>query len=113
MKLTPKIVQKTWGYESIFYNKLYCAKVLTINPNQKTSYHYHPIKHETITVVAGIANININGKNNIVEVGQSVLLEPNTPHYIHNISSELPLLIAEASTKDDPSDSIRIPKCHN
>jgi quercetin dioxygenase-like cupin family protein len=108
MKQIPKIIQKSWGYESIFYNDLYCAKTLTINPDQKTSYHYHPVKHETITVVSGIANININGKNNILEQNQSVVLEPNTPHYIHNISSKLPLLIAEASTKDDPQDSIRI-----
>jgi mannose-6-phosphate isomerase-like protein (cupin superfamily) len=108
MKQIPKIIQKSWGYESIFYNDLYCAKTLTINPDQKTSYHYHPVKHETITVVSGIANININGKNNILEQNQSVVLEPNTPHYIHNMSSKLPLLIAEASTKDDSQDSIRI-----
>ena len=108
MKLTPKIVQKSWGYESIFYNDKYCSKTLTIYPNQKTSYHYHPVKHEVITVVSGIANICINGRNNILEQNQSVMLEPNTPHFIHNISSELPLLLAEASTKDNPEDSIRV-----
>lgn len=108
MKLTPKIVQKSWGFESIFYNDKYCAKTLTINPDQKTSYHYHPIKHEVITVVSGVANVNIDGNDNILEQNQSVMLAPNTPHYIHNISSKLPLVIAEASTKDNAQDSIRI-----
>jgi mannose-6-phosphate isomerase-like protein (cupin superfamily) len=108
MKLIPKIVQKSWGFESIFYNDKYCAKTLTIYPNQKTSYHYHPIKHEVITVVSGIANINISGNDNILEQNQSVMLPPNTAHYIHNISSKLPLVLAEASTKDNAEDSIRI-----
>lgn len=108
MKLKPKIVQKSWGFESIFYNDKYCAKTLTINPNQKTSYHYHPVKHEVITVMTGIANIHIDGNDNILKQNQSVMLEPNTPHYIHNISSKLPLVLAEASTKDSPEDSIRI-----
>ena len=108
MKLIPKIVEKTWGYESIFYNDKYCAKTLTIYPNQKTSYHYHPIKHETITIVSGVANIVISGNNNVLTENQSVLIEPNTPHSIHNLSSELNLLIAEASTKDHEKDSIRI-----
>lgn len=108
MKIKPKIVFKSWGFESIFYNSQYCAKTLTINPLQKTSYHYHKTKHEVITVVSGNANIHIDGKDNILTQNQSVVLEPNTPHYIQNTSSKIPLLLAEASTKDDPKDSIRI-----
>jgi mannose-6-phosphate isomerase-like protein (cupin superfamily) len=108
MKLQPKIVKKSWGFESIFYNDLYCAKTLTVYPDKKTSYHYHVDKHETITVVSGVANINIDGTDNVLTENMSVLISPNTPHFIHNISSKYNLLIAEASTKDNQKDSIRI-----
>jgi mannose-6-phosphate isomerase-like protein (cupin superfamily) len=113
MKIVPKIINKTWGYEYIFYNNEYCSKTLTIYPNQKTSYHYHPIKHEVITVVSGVANIVISGNNYILNQNQSVLIQPNTPHSISNLSLEENLLIAEASTKDNQSDSIRINSCLN
>lgn len=108
MKIKPNIIFKTWGYEKIFYNELYCAKTLTLHPDEKTSMHFHPKKHETITVVSGIANVNIQGKDNVLIENESVIIEPGTKHYIHNLSGSHNLLIAEASTKDSTDDSIRV-----
>lgn len=43
-----KTVLKGWGREDwIQNNQLYCAKLMTLNPYKKCSWHFHWVKDET------------------------------------------------------------------
>lgn len=112
IKIVPKVINKTWGEERIFYNGDYCSKALIIAPGESTSFHYHPIKDETMTVVSGSAQIKVGNYINYVEYFlselDSVRIPPGVSHKIYNSSNSKKLIIMEASTHDDPADSIRI-----
>ena len=108
----PTLVNKSWGYEKIYYNQDYCSKVLVIAPGASTSNHYHPLKHETMIVTSGEALIEFVSNGNVtqhfLQELDSVIIPPNTPHRIYNNSSANKLIIVESSTPDSPEDSIRI-----
>ena len=108
----PRLVNKSWGYEKIYYNNIYCSKALVINPGASTSNHYHPLKHETMVVTSGQALIEFNSNGNVtqhfLQELDSVIIPPNTPHKIYNNSAANKLIIMEASTPDNPQDSIRM-----
>lgn len=106
--MTTKIIEKTWGHEAIVYNNEYCVKTLSISPASKTSQHYHRIKHETMTVVSGVAYMHFVNKTVVLHEGKSIIIEPKTTHCIENPSSTLPLLIVESSTFDSAEDSVRV-----
>lgn len=112
IKLSSNIVNKTWGEERIFYNGAYCSKALIIAPGESTSFHYHPVKDETMTVVSGSAQIKVGDYTNYTEYFlselDSVRIPPGVSHKIYNSSNSKKLIIMEASTRDDPIDSIRI-----
>jgi mannose-6-phosphate isomerase-like protein (cupin superfamily) len=112
LKLDPQVVSKDWGEERIFYNGNYCSKCLIIAPGASTSFHYHPLKDETMTVVSGSAQIRVGDYTNYTEYFlsdlDSVRIPPGVSHKIYNSSNSKKLIIMESSTHDDPIDSIRI-----
>jgi len=107
-------VNKGWGYELIIADeKDYCGKILHFNKNERTSMHYHSLKHETFYVLSGEFDIEIINTRDAthqifhMECGMKMIMPQNTPHRIISITKGE---IIEFSTHDDPLDSYRIDK---
>ena len=111
---TPLEIPKRWGGEKIYHNnKLYCAKLLTIEPNSCTSMHFHLEKHETmINVDKGILYIDyiVDKEVQTAEVKQweSFIIAPGLPHKLR--AEEEIVRLIEASTISHDDDSIRLPE---
>ena len=101
-----KKIKKPWGEEIIIENnKFYSLKKLTMNSNSRCSLQYHKKKIETIFVLEGVLNIEINKKNISLMPGESVTIKAGE---IHRMSaSDTDALYLESSTPD-LEDVIRI-----
>lgn len=120
--VTPATVDKRWGNEKIYVNgdpvyntdktSTYCMKMITIHPGQYTSSHLHVNKHETLLVISGVLRIVHKDElgddiHTILSVGEGFVVPPGLIHRLENIG-DTNLVIIEASTPDDPADSIRV-----
>jgi quercetin dioxygenase-like cupin family protein len=55
-----KVVEKPWGYELIWaHTDRYVGKVLHIKKGECLSYQYHRVKDETIRLLAGTMEIDL------------------------------------------------------
>jgi mannose-6-phosphate isomerase len=55
-----KLVEKPWGFELIWaHTDRYVGKVLHINKGESLSYQFHRIKDETIRLLAGVLELDI------------------------------------------------------
>lgn len=107
----PTIIEKRWGREYIYWNREYCMKRLEINPFCRGSLHFHVKKHETLHVVQGELVLEYNdGKGEssgkLLYPGESYVVPPGFQHRL--CAGKEKLIIIEASTFDDPLDSIRV-----
>ena len=106
-----EITEKPWGNENLIFQGFgYAVKKITLNPNQKTSLHYHEIKHETIMVLEGELRIYINNKIDEPEIlvltsGDYLAIEPEVIHQMSTNSSKA--VYFEAQT-DHLTDVIRL-----
>ncbi len=108
--------QKSWGWEEwIVNNDLYCGKRLHFHKaGGQTSLHFHVNKHETMFVEKGEFEIwRIDTKSatehvNYLEMGESIVIPPNTPHRI--VAVQPNSILVEFSTHHENSDSYRIKK---
>jgi quercetin dioxygenase-like cupin family protein len=106
-----EITEKPWGNENLIFQGFgYAVKKITLNPNQKTSLHYHEIKHETIMVLEGELRIYVDDKinaPNVVVLTTGDYLAIN-PEIIHQMSTDAsPAVYFEAQT-DHLTDVIRL-----
>jgi mannose-6-phosphate isomerase-like protein (cupin superfamily) len=54
------IVEKPWGYEIIWaHTDRYVGKVLHINKGESLSYQYHVVKDETIRLLTGVLEMDV------------------------------------------------------
>ncbi len=120
--ITPAIVDKRWGNEQIYINNdvhdtkqtsTYCMKKIVILAGCETSSHFHINKHETLMVIDG--SLLVQYKNGDGSPDQFIHLTPGEafcipPGLIHKLiaDQELGCIIVEASTPDEPTDSIRV-----
>lgn len=86
-------------------NAKYCKKLLIVLPGQKNPEHYHKKKKETFFVLAGCADIVVDGVSNILNRGDLITLEPKQ---VHSISSTCGAVIEELSTTHKGNDSYYI-----
>lgn len=109
-------VQKVWGSETwIVNNEKYCGKMLMVLTGRHTSMHFHSLKHETMFCCEGAFDIwfvDENGDRVLrrLEKGQSIVIEPNTPHEIWGASDAGVNIMFEFSTQHFDSDSYRVSK---
>ena len=55
-----EIVQKPWGYEVIWaHTERYVGKILHINKGESLSYQYHVVKDETIRLLTGVLEMDV------------------------------------------------------
>lgn len=85
-------------------NRSYCKKLVIVLPGQKHPTHYHKIKEETFQLLWGDLEIKLyDNQTTILKPGDSLLVEPNTPH---SFSSENGAIIEEVSTTHIKGDSV-------
>ncbi len=59
----PTRVEKPWGYELIWaHTERYVGKVLHINKGESLSYQYHRIKDESIHLLRGVMELEVEDK---------------------------------------------------
>ena len=80
-----KIVDKPWGYEIIWaHTDRYVGKVLHINKGESLSYQYHRVKDETIRLLSGVLemDIELNGKKDKLRLvpGEGLHIVPGMKH---------------------------------
>jgi len=60
----------------------------TVSPGIKTQAHRHRKSEELYHITQGSGRMALGARTFDVEVGDTVLVPPGTPHYIENISNE-------------------------
>ncbi len=97
-----KKVGKPWGYELIWaHTDRYVGKVLHIQKGESLSYQYHRLKDETVHLLRGLLNleIEVDGERKVLR------LEPGdcfhvTPGMKHRMSAIEECDVLEVSTPE-------------
>lgn len=64
-------------------------QIETVNPRGPAEpEHVHPHQESSATVLAGTLHFRIRGRVQVVRVGETVVIPPNTPHYFWNEGEE-------------------------
>lgn len=85
-----KRVEKPWGYELIWaHTEKYVGKILHINKGESLSYQYHEIKDETIHLLSGAMELEVeaDGQRRTLSLkpGNSFHIEPRMKHRMRAI----------------------------
>jgi mannose-6-phosphate isomerase-like protein (cupin superfamily) len=97
-----KKIDKPWGYELIWaHTDRYVGKVLHIREGESLSYQYHRVKDETICLLSGILDleIEVDGERKVLR------LEPEdcfhiTPRMKHRMIAIEECDVLESSTPE-------------
>jgi mannose-6-phosphate isomerase len=78
-------VNKPWGYEIIWaHTDRYVGKILHINHGESLSYQFHRVKDETIRLLSGVLEMDIetNGERQKVRLapGEGLHIVPGMKH---------------------------------
>lgn len=74
-----KTVDKPWGYELIWaHTERYVGKILHINKGESLSYQYHRVKDETIRLLAGTMELDVE----VNRARQTLKLKPGDCFHI-------------------------------
>jgi len=85
-------------------NRSYCKKLVIVLPGQQHPTHFHKVKEETFQLLWGDLEIKLfDNQINIMKPGDSLLVEPTTPH---SFVSESGAIIEEVSTTHIKGDSV-------
>jgi mannose-6-phosphate isomerase len=82
---TPRRVDKPWGYELIFaHTERYVGKILHVHPGEALSLQYHERKDETLYLVAGEVELQVEEDGALVRhdlrPGETYRIRPHTRH---------------------------------
>lgn len=80
---------RPWGrYEVLHESKSHKVKCIWVSPGKRLSYQRHKFRAEHWFIVAGQAEVTIDGKKKILGLGDSVDFSIGVLHRIHNIGHE-------------------------
>ena len=97
-----KMIQKPWGSEEILTNNNnYLFKKLYMKKNFRCSLQYHKKKIETIYVLSGLLEIQIDNKFNLLKKGNSITIMNNVKHRMKALRDNTYYLEASSSHIDD------------
>lgn len=100
--VTGKIVGKPWGHELIWaHTDRYVGKILHINKGESLSYQYHVVKDETIRLLTGALEMDVECDG----VRQTLRLQPGdclhiVPGMKHRMSAVEDCDVLEVSTPE-------------
>ena len=104
-----KEVVKLWGTELWHHNdSQYCMKTLMIRSGAQSSLHYHRVKRETFLCVQGTVRVDVGDRQVWLMAGESVTIEPGTPHRFWSANVARTAVVVEASTTHSDEDVVRI-----
>ena len=96
--LIQKTIFRPWGnYHSIAKGTNWQVKKIIVKPNESLSLQMHNFRSEHWVVVSGIALVEINGKEKILDANQSIYIPPKSKHRLTN-SGEEPLILIEVQS---------------
>ena len=101
--LMPRIDRKPWGYEEIWHveGSPYVLKRLYVFADKRLSKQYHRVKDETIVLLSGHAEIEIDDRVVKLMPNQAIHVPPRTVHRIHAVHHDAILMEASTNELDD------------
>lgn len=100
-------VEKTWGEEIWLVNcEQYCGKLLILDRDATSSYHYHKLKKETFYAIEGYVLLTVEGKEHfLAPFTRAKTIEPGKLHKFYGITEAV---ILEISTHHSEEDVVRL-----
>ena len=100
-------VEKVWGEEVILINSpKYCGKLLIVDKNAISSYHYHKTKQETFFAIEGYVSLTVEGKEELLApFTRPKTIMPGEKHKFKGVSEAV---ILEVSTQHSDDDVVRL-----
>ncbi|NQU58422.1 MAG: mannose-1-phosphate guanylyltransferase/mannose-6-phosphate isomerase [Rhodospirillales bacterium] len=96
----PAVVQRPWGtYEGIQQGARHQVKHIVVKPGEKLSLQYHHHRSEHWTVVAGAAEVTIDGMVRMLKADESVYIPVGATHRLYNPGRE-PMHLIEVQCGD-------------
>src|ERR687895_1929455 len=98
------IVEKPWGKVTTYaLNQPSSVRVITIEPGQETSEHYHQLRDEMWVVLDDGLRVQIGNRVVDAEPGEEFVVQAEEPHRISNTGSRRGrvLEIAHGCTTED------------
>ncbi len=96
---------KPWGYEKIVIStEKYLTKELYIREGYQTSFHYHEVKDETLSITKGSGYVQFEDRKEYYRKNDNIRIKPRVPHTIVAMENTL---LQEVSTPH-PVDTVRI-----
>ena len=84
-----KVFKKPWGYEFLIFSNDYISVIiLFLNSYGSTSFHCHPKKKTSITVLKGRIKIDLTNKSHILKKNSIMDLGKGIFHKSSNLSSD-------------------------
>jgi mannose-6-phosphate isomerase len=82
-----RVVEKPWGRELwLVVEGEYAGKVLEVRKGCRLSLQYHERKRESMYVLEGRLKLLVDGREELLEVGDSVTIEPEEVHRLEALS---------------------------
>ena len=101
-----KIIKKPWGHEIIIENNnKYLFKKLYMKKNARCSLQYHKFKVETIYVISGLLEIQINNKFHKLGKGEFLTIKNKVKHRMKALKNNT---FYTESSSPHPNDVIRL-----
>lgn len=82
-------------------NRRYCKKLIVLLPRQKHPYHFHKKKEETFQLLFGDMEVEIDGQRDSLNLGDTVLVEPNQWHKFSTLHGAIFEEISTTHYNDD------------
>jgi len=106
MKIDIKKVEKPWGYELIFaHTDHYVGKILHIDPGAALSLQYHEIKDETLHLLQGAYELEVEENGELVshhmQPGDTYHIPVNTRHRMTTGEASCDILEVSTPELDD------------
>ena len=96
-------IEKPWGYELLWaHSAHYAGKLLHVEPGRRLSLQYHREKHETLYLLSGCADVDVQTADGIVRTvparpGDVFVVEPGM---LHRIAARTTCEFLEVSTPE-------------
>ena len=94
MNNSPKYDERPWGTFTVLDEAdTYKVKRIEVYAGKRLSYQMHAKRAEHWYIVAGVANVTLDGKDILLKVGQAVDIPQGTAHRIENPGTETMIFI--------------------
>lgn len=100
-----RFAEKSWGnYRVLDISDKTLTVKITINPNQRMSYHSHQLRNEVWTILSGTGRTIVDGMEQIVKPGDVITIQMGCRHTIVADDNILELLEAQLGSEISVSD---------